>query len=119
VNYGILFAELSKKQVRYLICGGLSTNLLGIQRMTADIDIILDLDKNNLQIFQELMNELNYQPTLPINILDLSDKNKLNSYQNEINLIAYSYFNLKQDFIQLDAIQNSHSILMKCGTENE
>lgn len=104
MNYGLLFAELSKKRIRYLICGGLATNLYGLQRLTADIDIILDLDEDNLQKFQEIMAGLNYKPVLPINITDLADETKLNMYVEEKHLIAYSYFNLKQDFIQVDVI---------------
>lgn len=104
MDYGLLFGELSYGEIRYLICGGLATNLYGVQRMTADIDIILDLNLVNLEAFQKVMEKMNYKPTIPINITELSDHNKLLEYKKEKNLIAYSYFNAKKEFIQVDVI---------------
>lgn len=59
MNYGLLFKELSSNKVQYLICGGLATNLYGVHRMTADMDIILDLNESNLNcIIQPTSNRI-------------------------------------------------------------
>lgn len=104
MNYGLLFKELTKNNVKYLICGGLAANLYGLQRMTADIDIILDLHESNLKAFQTTMQQLGYQPSLPINITELADNKRLEYYKKEKNLIAYSYFNLKRTLVPVDVI---------------
>jgi hypothetical protein len=104
MNYGLLFKELTANNVRYLICGGLATNLYGLQRMTADIDLILDLNESNINAFHSVMQKIGYQPTLPINIVELADKEKLTYYKEEKNLIAYSYFNLKRTLVPVDVI---------------
>jgi hypothetical protein len=40
-----LFSSLNKESVKYMVAGGIAVNLYGIERATADIDIILKLDK--------------------------------------------------------------------------
>src|SRR5713101_1184841 len=43
-----LFRALEEEKVRYLLVGGLAVNLHGIARFTADVDIMLALDAENL-----------------------------------------------------------------------
>lgn len=58
MNYKQLFIELYKSNIRYLICGGLATNIYGLHRMTADVDLILDLEESNLSNFKNIMSSL-------------------------------------------------------------
>ncbi len=44
-----LFRCLDRHEVRYLLVGGLAMNLLGVPRLTMDVDIVLALDVVNLQ----------------------------------------------------------------------
>lgn len=46
-----LFNTLNKCGVEYLVCGGIAVNLYGIERATADIDITVSLDEENLNRF--------------------------------------------------------------------
>ena len=43
-----LFSSLNKESVKYLVAGGIAVNLYGIERATADIDIVLKLAQKNL-----------------------------------------------------------------------
>lgn len=104
MNYGQLFEELYNRKVKYLLCGGLATNLYGLQRMTADIDLIIDLEENNLKAFKLVMENLNYKASIPVDIVELANSEKLQYYKTQKNLIAYSYFNLKKEFVQVDVI---------------
>lgn len=52
-----LFESLNNKSVRYLLCGGLAVNLYGIPRMTADIDLIIDWDEKNVELFEDVLKE--------------------------------------------------------------
>ncbi len=38
--YDEVFRALSAKKARYLVAGGVAVNLLGVPRMTADLDLI-------------------------------------------------------------------------------
>ena len=65
MNFGLLFEALKKHDVKYVICGGLAVNLHGVPRMTADIDIILDMNQENLLRFEACTASLNYQVSVP------------------------------------------------------
>lgn len=46
-----IFRGLQEEGVRYLVVGGLAMNLHGIPRMTADVDLYVDLEKANASRF--------------------------------------------------------------------
>ena len=68
-----LFKELSQNKVRYLVCGGLAVNVYGIPRTTADIDLLLDFEENNILSFEKVVTSQNYKPLLPIKLNSLID----------------------------------------------
>jgi hypothetical protein len=41
-----LFDALNKNHVQYLVAGGVAVNLYGIERATADIDLVVYLESN-------------------------------------------------------------------------
>ena len=90
--YEELFKKLFDQKVQYVLCGGLAVNIYGIPRMTADIDVLLDFDVENLQRFKNALHELNYSPLLPLPIEHLAEKAERLRYIAEKNLIAYSFF---------------------------
>jgi hypothetical protein len=98
------FQSLHQHQVRYLVCGGVAINLYGIPRATADLDIILDFDENNLHNFLECVKEFGYQQGLPISIMELSDQQKRMKLIREKNLIALSFFSSTFQIVTVDVL---------------
>ncbi|MFN4234577.1 MAG: nucleotidyl transferase AbiEii/AbiGii toxin family protein [Bacteroidia bacterium] len=104
MEYLKLFSKLDEQKVRYLICGGLAVNIYGIPRMTADIDFLLDFNEQNLLAFENVMNEIGYKPTLPIKLSSLFEFEKRKLLKDEKNLIAFSFFNQKNNLMSVDII---------------
>ena len=46
--YEQLFKGLHTHRIRYLVVGAVAVNLHGIPRMTADLDVMVDLEKENV-----------------------------------------------------------------------
>jgi hypothetical protein len=46
--YVELFKALHEEGVRYVLVGGIAVNLHGVERATADVDLIIALDAENL-----------------------------------------------------------------------
>jgi hypothetical protein len=65
MDYLQIFDLLPTHNVRYLLCGGLAVNIYGVPRMTADIDLILDFDEDNLKQFEICVVNALYQSQLP------------------------------------------------------
>ena len=51
INFERLFSVLNRNKIRYLVVGGIAVNLYGIERATADIDLVVDLEDRNLKRF--------------------------------------------------------------------
>ncbi|MFH1773829.1 MAG: nucleotidyltransferase [Methanobacteriota archaeon] len=60
--YEDVFSKFNQKKARYVIVGGLAVNLHGVPKMTADLDIMADLSKENLLRLIEAVTELGYLP---------------------------------------------------------
>jgi predicted nucleotidyltransferase len=104
MEYVELFKKLSNNNIRYLICGGLAVNIYGIPRMTADIDILLDFTEENLDRFETTIKLLKYQSMIPLSINTFVSKKERQKAIQEKNLIAYSYFNSQNNYLNLDVL---------------
>ena len=74
IKFEKVFSALNKAKVRYLVVGGIAVNLYGIERATADIDLVVDLEGNNLNRFIAVMKELNFKPKIPVRLEDFIKK---------------------------------------------
>jgi len=104
MDYIQLFKELYQQKVSYLICGGLAVNIYGIPRMTADIDLLVDLTAENIEKFDEVMKSLNYQPVLPIKIQSVVDEKDRKEMIQHKNLIAFSFYNPANNIMNVDVL---------------
>ena len=59
---------MNGKKIRYLVAGGVAVNLYGIERATGDIDLVVHLERNNLEKFVEVMKEFGFKPKVPVKL---------------------------------------------------
>lgn len=106
MEYVQLFKILSSQQIRYMVCGGLAVNIYGIPRMTADIDLILDFEKENVSKFSTCVKTLSYVSGVPVELNLLSDSALRQAMLQEKNMVAYSFYNTKSNHMTLDVLLN-------------
>lgn len=97
-----LFSSLNKKKVRYLLAGGVAVNLYGIERATADIDLIVDLKEGNLEKFVSVMKALGFKPKVPVMLEDFIKKENRDKWIEEKGMMVFSLFDPKNPFFLLD-----------------
>ena len=102
IKFEKLFSALNKGKVRYLVVGGIAVNLYGIERATADIDLVVDLEENNLQKFIKVMKEHNYKPKIPVRLEDFTEKEKREKWIKEKGMMVFSLFDPQNPFFLLD-----------------
>ena len=104
MEYINLFRKFHEEGVQYLICGGLAVNIYGIPRMTADIDLLVNFSEDNILKFEHVLEELSFASVVPIQLNSLLDASKRAEIIKTKNLIAFSYYNKRANFMNVDVL---------------
>ena len=72
--YQPLFRALNASGTRYVVVGGVAVVLHGHARLTADVDLILDLERNAAGRAMEALAALGLRPRVPVNLEDFADE---------------------------------------------
>lgn len=83
------FRALDEAGVRYLAVGGIAVNLHGINRFTADIDLMLAMDAQNLARFVPVARRFGMKPIVPVAIEDLADAAKVRDWIENKHMLAF------------------------------
>jgi len=85
-----IFIALNQADVRYLVAGGIAVNIHGYQRMTADLDIVIQLDTKNIKNAMGCLSKLKYEPLIPVNSNDFADPAKRKDWIETKNMQVLS-----------------------------
>ncbi len=86
----VVFSTLNNAHVKYIVAGGIAVNIHGYQRMTADLDLVIQLDKENIKCAMKSLQQLGYFPLIPVNADDFSDPAKRSSWIKTKNMQVLS-----------------------------
>lgn len=93
---------LNAHSVRYLIAGGLAVVAHGYVRFTADVDIILDLRRENVQRAIAAFGSLGYRPRAPVPLDDFADPVKRAQWVQEKGLTVFSLYSPDHPATEVD-----------------
>jgi hypothetical protein len=85
-----LFESLNASDVRYLIVGGLAVVAHGYLRFTADVDLVLAMNPENIERAIRTFETLGYRPRVPVPIEDFSDSSKRKQWSEEKKMVVFS-----------------------------
>lgn len=102
--YKEILLELEKKGVKYLVIGGIAVNLYGHPRVTKDLDLMLSFEKDNMDKFIEIVKSFKLKPRVSVNIEELADKNKRETWKQERNMKVFSFYNPENDLEVIDVM---------------
>jgi hypothetical protein len=97
-----LFSSLNQGSIKYMVAGGIAVNLYGIERATADVDIVLQLAKRNLLKFIEVAEKLGLKPKIPVKLGDFIDPEKRKSWSMDKGMLVFSLYDPKNPFFLID-----------------
>ncbi|HEY8241636.1 MAG TPA: hypothetical protein VIH35_09325, partial [Kiritimatiellia bacterium] len=78
----ILFT-LKDDGVEFIIGGGVAAVLHGVERVTMDLDIAIDLSPDNIERFKRAAGRLGLKPRVPVAIEKLADPATVNQMVQE------------------------------------
>jgi hypothetical protein len=85
-----------------MVAGGIAVNLYGIERATADVDIVLQLEKRNLLRFIGVAEKLGLKPKIPVKLEDFIDSEKRKSWRKDKGMMVFSLYDPKNPFFLID-----------------
>lgn len=92
----------NEHQVSYVVVGGIATVLHGHVRLTADLDIVLLPDENNILKAMSALEENGYIPKIPVQLKDFADFELRKCWINEKNMRVFSVFLKDNPIVQID-----------------
>jgi hypothetical protein len=96
VLYGEVLREFQKQKVRYVLVGGMAVNLLGFQRSTADMDILVEMKGTNIAKVVKILKKQGYRVKQPVDPAGLADSKTRNRWIKSKNLKAFNFYKEKE-----------------------
>ena len=87
-----VFSALAKANARYVIVGGLAVVMHGHSRLTADVDIVVDLDPDEARRAVQALVDLGLKPRAPVNPLDFAEPQIRRQWIEEKGLQVFSFW---------------------------
>lgn len=98
----LIVRELNDRQVKYLIAGGLAVVAHGYVRFTADIDLLLAMDKQNLGNAVSALETLRYRPRAPVSFEQFIDPCNRKQWIDQKGLTVFSLFSQDHPATEID-----------------
>ena len=97
-----VLAALNRENVRYLVAGGVAVVLHGYLRTTADLDLIIELETENVRRALGALGSLGYRPRAPVSADDFADRSIRESWIRENNLQVFSMWSERAPALEVD-----------------
>lgn len=85
-----LLKMLAEAKIEFVLVGGLAVALHGYQRVTMDVDVVLAMDKGNLQRFIAVAKISSLHPTIPVPLDALAQPELIEQWCREKGMLAFS-----------------------------
>lgn len=92
VDFIGLFSLLVAARVRFVVVGGLALLLHGIDRLTADVDLVIDLSTDAAQDAVRALTEGGYRPMAPVDPMALADSEQRRTWQDTRDMKVFSFW---------------------------
>src|SRR5258708_4958157 len=102
-----VFRLLNEHDIRYVIVGGIAVILHGSPRLTADLDIIIDLEPVNAGQAIEVLQRAGFMAEIPVDIRQFADENVRRSWITEKNMKALSLHDSEMPPTVIDLLAES------------
>lgn len=97
-----VFAALERAKVRYLVVGGVAVVLHGHLRVTADLDLVVDLDPANTKAALDALATLGYRARAPVPLEQFADASIRQSWIDDKGLTVFSLWSPNSPGTEVD-----------------
>ena len=92
VDFIGLFSLLVAMRVRFVVVGGLALLLHGIDRLTADVDLVIDLSTDATQDAVRALTQGGYRPMAPVDPMAFADPEQRRAWHSTRGMKVFSFW---------------------------
>lgn len=93
---------LNGAEARYLIVGGLAVVAHGYVRATVDMDIVLQLERENVLRAMKALERIGYRPLVPVDAAQFADEQVRKTWRDEKHMVVFQMRNPDPRSTRLD-----------------
>jgi predicted nucleotidyltransferase len=97
-----IFQLLNEAKVRYVVVGGIATILHGYVRLTADVDLVIDLHTEEAQKTVRALSGHGFKPRAPVDPMQFADTAQRTRWIEEKGMEVFSFFHSKNPALSVD-----------------
>ena len=97
-----VLAALNDAGVRYLVVGGVAVVLHGHLRTTADLDLVVDLERENALRAMKALTALGYRPRAPVPPESFADEAMRASWARDRGMTVFSLWSSARPTLEVD-----------------
>jgi hypothetical protein len=102
-----ILEALNSGEVRYVVVGGVATVLHGFARLTADIDLIVDLEPSEARKAMHVLTSLGFRPRAPVPAESFADPATRRRWVDEKGMRVFSLWDPSTPMREVDVFVES------------
>lgn len=102
VEFERVISALNQSGADYLIVGGVAVVLHGVDRLTANLDVVMDLNKGPALGAMTCLNALGYKPRAPVQMSEFADAELRQQWIESKNMQVFSLWDPNGELPVLD-----------------
>jgi hypothetical protein len=101
-DFDAIFIALQAANVRYIVVGGVAVVLHGSPRFTADLDLVIALEDENVRLALGALERLGYRPRAPVPAQQFADPETRRSWIEDKGLTVFSLWSPDHPATEID-----------------
>jgi predicted nucleotidyltransferase len=97
-----ILRALDEAEVRFLIVGDLAVVAHGYVRYTADVDLVLDLNRENVVNAISALQRIGYKPLIPVDPLQFADPQTRDRWREEKGMLVFQLLDPNRPDTRID-----------------
>jgi len=106
IIYEEILQEFQTNKVKYILVGGIAFNLLGGERTTHDMDILVDMTNDNLAKVVSILNKKGYRVKQPVDPMGIANEKIRTDWIVNKNMKAFNFYK-EDEMKEVDIIIDS------------
>ena len=109
-----VFSALEQARVRYLVVGGVAVVLHGHLRVTADLDLVVDLEPTNARAAVAALAAADYRPRAPVPLEQFAEASIRQSWIADKGLTVFSLWSPSSPGTEVDLFVREPFVFATC-----